>query len=120
MREAGVAECVKLSGKCPTDRELKWPDRYYFTVEMKQVSAIKEDSGDKKCSELIPTQTYKEYFIDKSELKANEKITVNMDIEGQVNPYRGKMENFILTKITSPKSKSWWEQLREFLVQVFQ
>lgn len=81
--------CVK-NDSCPTDVQLSYPDTYYLSVKIQNVSFKEGDTRFQTCESLYSPETSQEIFIIRDRIKSGDLFNKGQVIEGTVSSFWGK------------------------------
>lgn len=94
--------CVKTKS-CPTDIQLSYPNRYYLSVNIHEVSFKGGDTRFQTCASLYPQNSLQEIFINEDKVIAGDSFKKDHQIEGVVSSFWGY--SFDSYQITSAMPK---------------
>lgn len=80
--------CVKTNN-CPTDTQLSYPNRYYLSVNIHEVSFKDGDTRFQTCSSLYPLNSLQEIFINEDKVITGNSFEKGQQIEGVVSSFWG-------------------------------
>jgi hypothetical protein len=94
--------CVKTRS-CPTDTQLSYPNRYYVSVNIHEVSFKDGDTRFQTCASLYPLNTLQEIFINEDKVIAGDSFKKSQQIEGVVSSFWGYSFDSYQTTFVTPK-----------------
>lgn len=74
---AGEASCLASKNGCPTDMELRWPDRYLLDIAVKSGKSHDDFSNNIYCWGLYPIFGETSLRIDKSDVRMGDEFKKN-------------------------------------------
>lgn len=81
--------CVKTNS-CPTDMQLSYPDTYYLSVKIQNVSFKEGDTRFQNCDSLYPLESIQEIFVVKDKVKMSDSFSNGQIIDGLASSFWGK------------------------------
>lgn len=100
--------CVK-NNSCPTDVQLSYPDTYYLSVKIQNISFKEGETRFQTCDSLYPHDSTQEIFVIKDRVKMGDSFSNNQSIEGTVSSFWGKSfdsYNISASLINNPEKSS--------------
>lgn len=92
--------CVKTKS-CPTDTQLSYPNRYYLSVNIHEVSFRDGDTRFQTCASLFPLNSLQEIFINEDKVIAGDSFKRDQQIEGVVSSFWGySFDSYQITSVT--------------------
>lgn len=99
--KAYESECLKMNS-CPTDTRTKFPDLYYLTIKIENVSYKDGDTNFQTCDGLFPINSIKEFNITASSLREGDILKNGQKIKGVVSSFWGhSFDSYQITSVTA-------------------
>lgn len=93
--------CVRQNS-CPTDMEVKRPERFYLSVDIKKVALLGGSTQFYTCEGLFPLNSVKEIFINKDKVINNDVFEKGQSISGVTSGFgSSQLETYNLSRENS-------------------